>query len=218
MIIVHGDNQLASRQFFLAKKNEVKKQGQNIVDLAGDSLSLPELSSALSSTTLLGESNAVFVEGFFSRRPSNEKKAIVEYLKQNPQANIFFWESKDISTQLTTHNPLHIHKHDLPKHIFTFIDNWSLSTLRLALSTTEPEQIMAMLAKRIHDLILVKDARGKFPSWQVTKLKSQANKFTLLQLTTYNLQLLEIDHRQKTGQTAMDLGAALELWLIKNVK
>ncbi len=217
MQIIHGDNQTASRQLFLTKKHEAQKSGQNIAELPGANLTLSQLQGSLSSTTLLGQESAVFVEGFFSRRPSNEKRSIVEYLKSNPNLPIIFWDGKDVTPQLTTHNPQHILKYDLPKHIFQFLDNLQLTTYHLALKSTDPEPILALLARRIHDLILVKEKRGKFPSWQASKLELQAKKYTHLHLTTYNSQLLDIDFKNKSGDLPYDLAVALELWLIKNV-
>ncbi len=215
MQIIHGDNQIASRQLFLSKKVEAQKKGLNIVDLAGADLTLQDLKNSLSSTTLLGESNAVFVEGFFGRRPSNEKKAIAEFIKSDPNTPVIFWDGKDISSQLLSIHQSLITKQDLPKHLFTFIDNWQLTLYHQALKSTDPEPIMALLAKRIHDLILVKEGRGKFPSWQASKLEFQAKKYSLSQLTTYNQQLLDIDYKNKSGDLPYDLAAALELWLLK---
>lgn len=214
MLIFHGDNQVASRQDFLKVKDAALKSGKQIINLSGGKLTLSELASSVETVSLLGSVNAVFVDDFFSRRQSNEKKEIVSYL-QSSLGDIFLWESKDQSAQLKSFSPTVIKKFDLPKYIFQFLDTLSLSTLHLALSTISPEQILALLAGHIHKLILAKEEVGDFPSWQLAKLRSQSSKFSLDQLSTFNFQLLTIDYKLKTSALPYDLSTALELWTLK---
>lgn len=191
MQILHGDNQIASREKFLSLKLSAVKQGLNIVEFSANQINLSDLTQAVESKSLFGSANAVFVEGFFSTRPSNTKKQIVEYLNQKQKENIIIWESKDVSAQV---KDLPNTTFGLPKHIFAFLDNPNLSTLHLALSTTSVEQIFASLATRVHKALL---GQGR---------------------TTRNIkpeELLEIEFKQKTSSPPYDLTAALEIWLTK---
>jgi len=143
MLILHGDNQVASRQALLTAKG-----GKSTLEFMGSSQTPDQLVNATETNSLFGQANTVVIEGLFSQRPSANKKAIVEYLETHPEADIIIWEGKDVTSQLK--NFKSVQKFDLPKHIFKFLDAPSLSTLHLALSTIEPEVLFASLATRAH--------------------------------------------------------------------
>ncbi len=214
MIIFHGDNQLASRQAFLHIKEQKRLSGNHNLDLSGTSLTLTDLATASQAVSLLGNVNSVFIEEFFARRLSNEKKLLTDYLLKHSDLNIYLWESKDQSTQLKSF-PLTIsQKFSLPKYLFQFLDTFSHSDLRRSLASASPEQILALLAGHLHKLILVKDGVADLPSWQLAKLKSQAAKYSINQLLTMTSELLSLDYRLKTSFLPYDLSAALELWVL----
>ena len=197
MQIIHGENQVSSREAYSNAKQQAQKQGLNIVEFAGDSLTISNLTQAVESKSLFGSANVVFIENIFSRRPSNEKKQIVDYLlklispleSRGDQGALCIWEPKDVSTQL---KEIPSHRFDLPKHIFAFLDNPNVSTFHLALGTAPVEQIFASLATRVHKVLLGQGRTSK-------KIDP--------------LDLLEIDYKQKTSSVPYDLTAALEIWL-----
>lgn len=208
MLIIHGDNTIASREFFLSQKKSLG----NYIDLSGDELTHSHLAQTLSTPNLLGELSTLIVEGFFSRRPSNEKKKIIDYLKNQ---NIIFYDSKDVSLQLKSFDPKLIKNFKLPKYIYSFLESFSLPDLQSALSVDPPELILGALAKHLHNLILVKENVANLPGWQLAKLKSQANQFKLAQLLRLDQLLLDIDYRQKNSTTPSNLAKSLELWCLK---
>lgn len=216
MLIIHGDNEIASRNLYISLKDRAAKSGQQIVDLSGPSLTVSDLVTASESVSLFGSTNSVFIEGFFTRRAGNDKKTVTGFLLSHLSADIYLWDSQDVSASLKSFPLASIKKFDLPKYIFQFIDTFSLPAFNQALSGTSPEQILALVARRIHDLILIKENRGVFPPWQAAKLKSQAAQYSLSRLKTYNLQLLELAFAQKTSLPPYDLATALQFWLAKN--
>lgn len=215
MLIIHGDNTPASRQHFLALKQQAAAGNFHVVDLPGQTLTLPELASCVSAVSLFGSANSVFVEDFFSRRPSAEKDKIRDYLSVNTPAGIVVWEAKDVSSQLKTYPVASVRKFELPKYVFQFLDSFSLPALRSALRTTAPELVFSLLSGHLHKLIMVKDGIGSFPSWQQSKLRSLASRFTLGRLLKMNEELLTIDLKQKTSSAPYSLSAALELFTVK---
>ena len=210
MLIIHGDNTIVSRDFFLTQK----KSFPNILELSGEDLTFARITQALATPNLFGELPTLFIENFFSRRPSNEKKKIIEFLKNQ---NIIFYDSKDISTQTKTFDPQNIKNFPYPKYIYSFLESFSLDQLQLVLKSEAPEMILGSMARHIHNLILVKENQSNLPSWQAGKLKSQAQNFTLEQLVKFNKDLLAIDYRQKTSTSPLNLKSALELWCLKIV-
>ena len=66
MIILHGDNQVASRQHLTTLKQAATKLGKQITELAGE-VSLELLMPAAESNSLFGSSNLVVIENLFLR-------------------------------------------------------------------------------------------------------------------------------------------------------
>lgn len=191
MNILHGNNQIASREKFFSEKQSAIKQGLNIVEFSADQINLPDLTQAIESKSLFGSANAVFIEGLFSSRPSNAKTQIIEYLSKKQGENIVIWESKDVSVQL---KDLPSTKFDLPKHIFAFLDNPTLESFHKCLDVMPVEQIFASLATRIHKNLL---GQGRIAK----KINPQ--------------QLLNIEFKQKNSSPPYNLTAALEIWLAR---
>ncbi|MBI2008409.1 hypothetical protein HYS82_02005 [Candidatus Amesbacteria bacterium] len=191
MIILHGDNQIASREQFLAAKQSATKQGLNIVEFSGDRINLPDLTQAVESKSLFGSANAIFIESLFSSRPSNTKKQLIDYLTTKQNENIVIWEPKDVSTQLKN---IPSTKFDLPKYIFTFLDNPTLNSFHKCLEVLPVEQIFASLATRVHKNLL-----------GVGRISKKINP----------KDLLDIEYKQKTSSPPYDLTTALEIFFSK---
>jgi len=215
MIILHGDNQIASRQAFLALKQQAISAGKQVQEYSGDSLSLPQLVTAVESVSLFGTVNAVFVDGLFSRRPSNEKKTLIAYLSDHPKADISVWEHKDVAAQVKTFAPASVRKFDLPKYLFVFLEHFTLPGLKQALTGSSPEQVFSLIVRQVRSLIMVKDNAGNLPAWQAGKLKSQAAGYSTEKLISLYRKLLAIDRAQKTSASPYGMETALELWVVE---
>jgi DNA polymerase III delta subunit len=213
MLIIHGENQISSRQFFLDIKTKTPSTKQK-VDLRGEDLELPGLTTAAGSSSLFGLSNIVFIDNLFSRRPSNTKTQLIDYLKAHPDSDIYIWEAKDVTTQLKSFPPLSIKRFDLPKYIFQYLDNFDLESLHKSLESVSEEQILSMLAKQVHKLIVAKSGSGDYPPWQKNKLLSQSKQYSDAKLVTMLNALLDIDYKNKNSQLPYNLSVALELWTL----
>ena len=108
MLIIHGDNQIASRDCLISSKT-----GKQVLEFFGNNLNQDQINQALNTQSLFGQVYTVIIEGIFSQRPSANKKAIIEYLESHQDADIIIWESKDVSSQVK--NFQNIQKFDLPK-------------------------------------------------------------------------------------------------------
>lgn len=193
MLIIHGDNQILSRRQFLDLKSQAEKSGKQIIELSGPVIALSDLVNPLSTSSLFGQSSALFIENLFSRRPGREKDEITQYLLQNTSADITLWESKDVSAQLKDFHSNSIRLFPLPKYIFEFLDTLSLSSFKKSVSVAPVEQVFASLVTRIHKHILAEPD---------TKYAG------------YISDLLQIDYAQKNSRSPYNLETALELWLL----
>jgi hypothetical protein len=215
MLIVHGDNQVLSRQKFLDHKAGEKSAGKFLYETTGSAITLSTIRGALESVSLLGNSTSVFMADFFSGRSTKEKNQIIDYFLHHLQSAIYIWEPKDVSLQLRKFSPQHISKFDLPKDIFRFLDNLSIDNFHLALANCAPEQVFFLLVNHFHQLLLAKEKKGDMSDWKRAKLERQASKYSIWQLTKLYHQLLEIDLACKTSSSCQNLVALLELWLAK---
>jgi DNA polymerase III delta subunit len=213
MTIIHGDHQVASRSQLLILKQAAVESGKQVVEFSGGSLTLPELVNAAESVSLFGNANVVIIQDLFTRRQGIEKKVILEYLAAHPQSNIIIWESKDVSSQLKQFSPSSVKKFDLPKYLFKFLEDFSLAGLHQAAETTPVEQLFPLLVRQLHNLILTKENRGDFATWQKSKLTAQASRYSLKQLLAMYHRLLKIDYYQKTSTSPYNLTGALDLWI-----
>ena len=135
MLILHGDNQVASRQALLTAK-----EGKQILEFSGSDITVNQLHHAVSTNSLFGQTNTIVIERAFA------KKDTADYLVQNQEADIIIWEPKDVSAKVKDFK--NVQKFDLSKHIFLFLDSPSLSSLHLALSTAPAEVVFASLVTR----------------------------------------------------------------------
>lgn len=219
MLIFHGDNQSASRQAFLVRKNADKAKDLNAVEFAGPNLMYSDLVNSLETVSLFGQQNLIVIEDFFTgKHAGREKELIIKYLKENITKNVLIWESKNVSLQLKSFPAGSIAKFDLPKHLFDYLETFSADLLRQTLEDSEPQVVFFLLVKQLQSLIAISDGKAtNLPDWKAAKLKHQAAKFTLPRLLQIHHQLLEIDYRQKNSFSPFDLTQALELWSIEAV-
>jgi len=184
MLIIHGEDQIASRKFFLDYK------AQNTGDiLEAEGITVSEFKSRMESVSLFGDMPYIYLEGLFARRPSNDKKEIIEYLRTSNPERLVIWEAKDVTVQLKDFSPQIIKNFSLPKYASVFWSNPTLENLHKALAVIDIEPLFYGLMTVAHR----------------TKNKDWIN------------SLLEIEYKQKTSAVPYDLIAALEFWLIINV-
>ena len=223
MMILHGENNLLSRQRLTSEIANFKNKTQGeVLKFEGSSLILMDLRQALESSSLLGEIYLVVIENLFSRRISKEKQKIIDYLKKTVAQNLIIWEGKKIDGRTLTSFKGQVLRFDLDPVIFRFLDSLSpgkakisLTLLHQCLTQDPPEIIFFMLARQIRFLILAADlgkkGLGQMESWRAEKLIRQARYFTLIKLMKIYRQLLKIEVQQKTGRTPFTLSSQLDL-------
>lgn len=227
MLLIHGDNLTASRNYLNQLLVAAGQKNQEIVRLDGTKITLTDVKQALEAGSLFGQDKLIVVENLFSRLKSKEKEEIIDYVaKSSPTGNLYFWEAKIINlTTLKKFGPkLQIKLFKIPALIFQFLDAvWPgnqktmLKSLKL-LKSEQPELVFYLLCRRISQLIVAGDlgkaGLTKMAPWQQAKMLSQAQKFTLQQLTAFYQKLLTIDKQIKTGQTLAPLDYHLDLLIM----
>lgn len=225
MLILHGNNIVASRQALTEQKQKARRDGCELVELRGKDLDLTGLKQALESLSLFGQERLVIIEGLFSLPQSKLKEKVLTYLKaEDPKASLIIWEGKQIDGRVLRGlaKKAKIVNHKLSPLIFRFLDSFQINQPQLVLNlfhqTIEaeaPELVFYLLARRIKNLIMAKDlgknGLTKMAPWQQSRLLAQSGKFSLDRLVSLHQNLLQIEWQQKTGQDPFRLAHRLEL-------
>lgn len=226
MIIIHGDHQPHSREYLAKLLAEAKSDAINITRLDAETLTADLLEVALGKESLFGEREWVVIEGLHSLPVSNRRKSLIEVVsKQNSNPNLLLWEKKALTAaQLKKFAGCQIQEFKIKKLMFEWLDSLTPKThktrlIQLFHDVSKQEDVnfaFLMLARQMRLLIQTKE--NIYPlsgsPYTMTKLRQQAQHFTLQQLLTLHHQLLEIDLRQKTGRSHFDLNEELDLWLL----
>ncbi|HUV43011.1 MAG TPA: hypothetical protein VMY36_03895 [Patescibacteria group bacterium] len=219
MLIIHGDNQVESRQFLSSQIESAKSRDKEIIHFEGKNVDLEAIQTVLETKSLLGRENLIVIENLLAETPS---KLIIDYLNKNNPQNLIIWEEKELSQAKLKQIKAKVQVFKLPTIIFKFLDSFlpgnsrfSLQLLRQAVNQSSAEGVFYMLARQVRYLIIAnqldKEGLTGLHPFQVQKIANQTKKFKLGELLTIHRKLLYIDWQQKTGQAPMDLAGQLDL-------
>ena len=228
--ILHGDNQISSRDELVSIKQAARLRGDEIVEFS-TTPTITDIVQALESPSMFASSRLVIMENFIgSLRPGANRDTIIDYLCKGAfDARLVLWEGKSVGRsiiKLKRQKHITVKEHALPSTIFSFVDSimpgnttMALKTLRTALETTVPEVIFSMIVRQFRILIaLVTNATipetTRLAPWQKGKISRQVNSFTKEQLVRAYKELLLIDYQVKTGRTSVDLTTRIEQFMM----
>jgi DNA polymerase III delta subunit len=102
IILLHGENQSASRRVLSEKISLFQTKGFEIIRITGSKIELAEFKQACESKSLFREKKLLVIENFFTQPKSKQKNEIQSYFQSLPsQLDIIFWEGKAMTpTQL----------------------------------------------------------------------------------------------------------------------
>lgn len=226
--VFHGEDVVASRNALVAAVAALKQKlpGVEVININGDRATLTEISNRIDTPNLFAVPSALVMEKILSRRPSNEKTAILKYLNSLSQP-IVIWESAQASAAsiaVLDKKTTKIQQFKLAKSIFKLLDNLrpgnSLQIIKLltdTLATESAELVSFMLAKRVLQLILATSSHSNALSglapWQQAQISQQAKYWTSNQLKNFHRRLVSIEQAIKFGSTPMSLADHLDIAL-----
>lgn len=216
--VLHGQNQVGSRQRLLSLKEEYRKRGFEIVVLNGKATTFSQIQLSAQNFSLLGEGTVVFVEDFFGRKKSEPRRA------EEFDGEIIFWEGKEISkpTLATFPKNWKIESFPFPRAIFRFLEDITpgkpqkcITDLHQLLLTEEAQLVLPLLAWHVRQLLWAKEDTKtlNIPAWKAGRLANQASKFTPEELYLLHQKLLNLDRDLKTGTNPLPLASSLDLLL-----
>ncbi len=224
-LLLHGDNQVASRHKLHELVRQAKKSSQEIIRLNGTNLTETDLRQALETQSLFGGEKTVVIERLLARLRSKEKDVLLKLVEQETKTSIILWETNVVTA--ATLKKLSSFKPEVfktPATIFKFLDSLAPQNPRLVIAALHdclrneaPELVVYLTARRISELIIALDKPNLLVQapWLKGKLLAQAKKFTLTQLTKLHENLLNLEYAQKTGTNILPLSSELDLLLTK---
>lgn len=230
--IIHGDDIVSSRNFFVSQKQKIK----NPLEFAGENITLTALVQIFEGGELFTEKKAVFLEDFLTKRKqSREKDQILSYLGKYHNHEIFLWEGKEISPKsLSAFKKAEIRHFKLPQSLFLFLDSlkpgkrtFLIPLFHKTLKNMEVELVFYMLVRQFRLLLALSPGHPKLVSgsrniddvnrlapWQKNKLQKQASLFTAENLKKHFTRLYETALAQKTGSLNLSLAQTIDFFLL----
>jgi DNA polymerase III delta subunit len=207
LIILHGEDVVASRQAFNREKEIFA--GEKLV-FEGRDLGPSILVQAFEASSLFVEDKALFIENLIGEAEPEVHKIIRDRLDQEgPQ--IVVWEKKKLTSKQRNSFPgAQLREFKLPQIIFKYLESLrpgnrreALSLLQQALGQNKSHYIFQMLIWHFRHLLIVGGNNWKehfnLPGWRVGKLKKQLSFFSKARLIELYESLLKLDVAQKRG-------------------
>lgn len=233
--VIAGEDIVASRN----KLTELLEGKSNIIRLDGRKATVAELDEALLSGSLFSDSKVVVVENFsklsaqgrsaLGGKPETKVWELVEKFEKDKKTGVILWDEADLAKKKFTNN-VKFFNFSFPKFYYGFLDSFEpgskkpLELLAEVLKTFEPEQVLYGLVRRVRQLIIIKSNNyssfsefKRMQSWQISKLKKQANLWSEDQLKKAFLELAELDEKIKTSNLSMPLASHLDILLLRDL-
>lgn len=224
--IIHGDDIVSSRKYFVEQKNRDK----DAIVFDGEKIGPSDVLQVLDGGVLFSEAKQIYIEDFFSKKKQRKEfDEIVSSIQKFQDAQIFFWEGKILTKKHTSlFKNSQIKQFSIPKDIFAFLENIypgnkkSLVLFHNTLKTNEVELIFYMIIRQFRLLLAVSDLKKgetideakRLAPWQLSRLKRQASNFSVDKLKNTYKKLYEIDLAQKTGSLPLSLVQSIDLLLV----
>lgn len=222
-----GEDITSSRK----KLSELIEGTPDITRVDGEKESLSSILTIIESNSLFSQKRTVVIEHFLKVKPLD--KFLEEVLKfvKDLETDIILWDEEEIDAKNKAKlKSAKNFSFSFPKYYYQFLDNiypsshGSIGLLREVLKTFEPEQVLYGLVRRIRQLLMV-EAGGyedfsdfkRMQSWQISRLRKQADLWSEAQLTKVFLELAELDEKIKTGGLTMPLSAHLDILLLSDL-
>jgi len=206
ILVVHGEDTVASRQFVESTISTSSNKGLASVKISEDSSFV--LSELLSSGNLFTQ-ESLFILQNASTIPPKEIRWLSNNYKRLPGELLIYSGSTLSSGVLKNLSGIaSIKEFRMPKILFSFLDSFipgnagvCLRSLHLILKREPPEFVFAVLGRHLRDLYwaAVSPQTLGYPSWRLSKLKYQSGKIGEAKLKRIIKSMARIDLAAKSS-------------------
>ena len=220
--LVHGQDNLSSRKFFLSHKDK------DSITFDAENLSVIELSQSLQGGGLFENPKKIFIENLFTRKGNKSLAPIAEILNTNDKSEVFIYADKDVGVRSLSNFPKFTNENfKIPQNIWSFLDGIrpgnsnNIASFHNALEGSEPEIVFAMIIRQFRLLVGISsngksiEEVKKLADWQKTKLRRQASLFEMSKLKDIYKKLYKIEKSVKTGASNLTLTQNIDILLLE---
>lgn len=221
IIILHGDNTIASRNELAKIRAKAKENHSDIITVQTKKIAPAELELILGETDLFDTKKTLIIEELHSLPKSKRKTELITLLAQPSPHNLVLWEKRLLTkTMLKQFSGTVVQEFKMSNVLFNWLDlfgkpdqkNKALSLLQEASKKDGEYLCFVMLIRHIRLLLLAKSGGViKGPPFMVSKYASQAKQFSEQQLLDLHTKLVEIDEQTKTSTSTLKLQSELDL-------
>ena len=225
MIVIHGENTIASREKLVDCISASKENGNEIIRIETKSLTEAQLEEVLGTSDLFGTAKTIIIETLHSLPTSKRKKNLISLLQNSQLHEVILWEKRSLTkTMLKPFASAQVFEYKASKTLFAWLDLIGKSTdatkkLRLlheAFDNDGEYFCFLMLIRQFRLLIQIKTgAKVGGAPFMITKLQNQSSNFSEEELLKTYKKLLEIDIAQKTSKNLLSLQQELDLLTTK---
>jgi DNA polymerase III delta subunit len=225
MIIIHGENTIASREKLMENFAEAKRENREIVRFDAKELSEVILEELFGTSDLFGGKKTIVIEGLHSLPKSTKQKTMIQMCAQADLHDLVLWEKRELTaTMLKNFAKAQVFSFKASKTLFAWLDSLGkkgdetkkIQLLHDALSADGEYFCFIMLIRQFRLLIQIKSGEKIAGApFMITKLKAQASFFSLEEMLKIYNQLLEMDYSQKTSKNLLSLNQWLDLLTLK---
>ena len=223
MTIIHGDNTIKSRQALIELLSQHKIKGREVVTISARSLTPAQLEQSIGGQSLFGTQKVVVVEELHSQADSAKRKQLVAQLAES-SAEIILWEKRLLTaTMLKKLGKAQVETFKASSILFSWLDGLGqkgavknqLVQLKDICAQESAQFCFSMMCRQIRLLIAAKDdGQVKGAPFIVSKLKRQAQHFTLPKLLQLHSRLLQIEFAQKRALSKLSMEQQLDLFVL----
>lgn len=223
IIIIYGDNKIASKNYFYQKIQEFKSQNYQIKRFNSNDLDINKIDEALGTNNLFAEKELIIFENYL-KKPLSQLKSQLEIINQAQKPIIFFDTGKVRATTYKKIASTEIQEFLLENNLFKFLDKLNpqvdkkklIDAFHQVIKTNPAPLVFAMLIRQFQMLILAKSNKlNNVAPFIKQKTNHQAQNFDIEKLNTLFNDLILIDYEQKTSKNILPLEKKLDLFLLK---
>lgn len=222
LIIICGEDSIASRNYFLDQQKVFSEKNFEIVNVSYQQvLELDE--SEASSASLFTQKRVYFTNSLnkkvLKKLNSKTERKIKEIIISK-KIQVFDWEEGTTSRDLKSIKGIIVKEFKPSQNIFKLLDSCSpgnlktfINTLDIVSESTEDIFIFIMLVRHMRNVLTTKmgDKVPKLMSWQIAKLSNQAKYWRLENLINFYQGLHRIDVNSKTNGTSYSVKESIEI-------
>lgn len=221
LTIIHGEHTPHSREKLTELLSAAHQAGTTVTRLTAKELTPALLTDFLQRTSLFAEKELLVIEELHSLVKSKQKDVLIQLIAGETEKDIILWEKRELTaTMLKPFTRPQVFVFPLSKQLFAFVEKLGTyaskeTCIQNAHAVYEQDGayfLFAMLCRQVRSLISAHDdGMLKGAPFMISKIKKQAQFFTLPQLLSLHTQLLMIDTAEKQSGSALTLEQQLDL-------